>query len=415
MSILVTSKMIKNRAKWTLIPGVSITLIFLNGILPASVVIAIQFFLLLFMVKKIKVPFSFLIIFLCVLVQGIVCIIQGNDTFSLFLKQYICIGISVVYWLTCINKKNIDLYIQLYKKFSVFTAIVAIAQYIFSLIGLDELANMSWLIKSQGATPVGRTAAFLNEPSTCALVLFPMVFLSIYSWIGKNKRNAHLTISNWEKIVIVIGFITTGSSSGFIGVAFALIIISLEYGINYKVIFIVLSGVLLLGFFYKNVPLINVRVNDTYYTLTNRENVSYANVSTQTLVLNKDVAFENFKETKGLGGGLGSHQIAYNKYINLFDTNNLLHLNQQDANSMLLRIISELGILGFVIAAFFLVGYRYRKNNNQKDMRYKVLSLMCLSYILMRFARFGHYFDCGFFMFVVIYYRCYEISKSYRK
>lgn len=404
--------MIESKVKWISIPGISIILIFLNGILPSSVVIAIQFLLLLFMVKKINLPLSYLLAFMCILIQGIVCIIQGNDTFELFLKQYICIGISVIYWLTCINKNNVDLYIYLYKKFSVFTAMVAIVQYIFSLIGLDSLANMSWLIKSQSTTPVGRSAAFLNEPSTCALILFPMVFLSIYSWIGKNKKTAHLSITNWEKIVIMAGFITTGSSSGFIGIVFALLLIIFEYGINYKVIFIALLGFLLLGFFYKNVPLINTRMNDTYYTLTNQENISSANVSTQTLILNKDIAFENFSETKGLGGGLGSHQIAYYKYIDLFDTGNLLHLNQQDANSMLLRIISELGILGIVIVLLFLIGYRYRKNNNQNNTHYKVLSLMCLSYILMRFARFGHYFDCGFFMFVVIYYRCYEISKS---
>lgn len=396
---------------WFSIAGIAILLIFLNGILSPTAVIIIQCFLILFMLNKINIPTSFVTVLILILLQGIICIMQNNDTIVLFLKQYISIIISLLFWLACININNILSFLNLYKQLSVLTAIVAIFQFIAGLLGINSLANMSWLIKSQSSTPLGRAAAFLNEPSTCALVLFPMVFFSIYMYIGKYRKELKLKITNWQRIIILMGFLSTESSSGFIGLIIGVIVISSEYGINYKEIAILLVGFILFGLIYVKVPLINERTNDTYYLLTNQQDITSANVSTQTLVLNKDIALENFKETKGFGGGLGSHQIAYNKYIGLYDRPNLLHLNQQDANSMLLRIISELGILGLVVAFGFLWVCRYRKKDRE-NMTYKIVSLMCLSYILMRFARFGHYFDCGFYMFVVIYYRCHEISKT---
>lgn len=298
----------------------------------------------------------------------------------------------------------------MYKQLSLLTSFVAIFQFVASLVGIDTLSNMKWLIKSQSSTPLGRSAAFLNEPSTCALVLFPMTFLSLYLYIGKYKEKLELKISNWQRVVIILGFITTGSSSGFIGICIGLVIIALEYGLNYKQLIILIVGFFILGGIYKSVPLIKERIDDTYLLLRGEQSLSFANVSTQTLILNKNIAMDSFKVTKGFGGGLGSHQISYSKYISKYSEPNLLYLNQQDANSMMLRIISELGILGLVISFCFLWFYRYRKAD-KKDENFRIISLMCLSYILMRFTRYGHYFDCGFFMFVSIYYKCYEISK----
>lgn len=401
----------ENKSEWFSIPGISIVLIFLNGILPLELIVTIQFFLILLMLKRVRIPYSFLIVFALVLLQGIICIMNGNDTVSLFLKQYISILISVIFWLLCTNITSIQKLLIMYKQLSLLTSFVAIFQFIASLVGLNVLANMAWLIKSQSSTPLGRSAAFLNEPSACALVLFPMTFLSLYLYIGKYKYKLKLKISNWQRITIILGFIATGSSSGFIGVTIGLVLMALEYGLNYKEFIILIVGFLILGGIYKSVPLIKERMDDTYSLLRGKQSLSSVNVSTQTFILNKDVAMDSFKETKGFGGGLGSHQISYSKYISAYSEPNLIYLNQQDANSMLLRIISEMGILGLLIAFCFLWFCRYRKED-KKDLNFKVISLMCLSYILMRFTRFGHYFDSGFFMFVAIYYKCYEISKK---
>lgn len=100
----------KSKSEWFSIPGISILLIFLNGILSPEIIVAIQFFLILLMLKRVRIPYSFLIVFVLILIQGIICIIKGSDTVSLFLKQYIGILINVIFWLLCTNAINIKNY-----------------------------------------------------------------------------------------------------------------------------------------------------------------------------------------------------------------------------------------------------------------------------------------------------------------
>lgn len=398
--------------KWLSIPGISILLIFLNGLLPTEIVLAIQVCLLIIMIKRIDIEFPFAIVFMLILIQSFICIILGNDTFPYFIKQYISIIISATYWLTCISKKNILDFMVLYKKAAVFTSIVAIFQFIASIFGLTYLSNMSWLIKSQQSTTGGRAAAFLNEPSACALVLFPVFFLGLYRIFGKYSDSVKKLINIREIIIVFLGYLSTFSSSGFIGAAIAILVIVLEYRIRIKQIVILGLAVCLLGVIYNHNEFINQRINDTIAVLNGAETMDQVNLSTQTLILNKDVAFSSFRDTHGLGGGLGSHPISYSKYINNFNAVNIVQLNQDDANSMFLRITSELGVLGISIYLIFLYFWRAKVKKLKLDKIYRILSLMCLSYILMRFNRFGHYFDCGYFMFITIYYRCGQLSRE---
>lgn len=397
---------------WISIPGISIVLIFMNGILPSEVVIVIQIILLIFLIGKIKIERSFAIAFFLILIQSLICIMIGDDTLSSFLKQYVSIIISATYWLTCITLSNINEYIDLYKRAAIFTSFVAIFQFIASLLGLNSLSNMQWLVKSQQQTTGGRAAAFLNEPSVCALVLFPIFFLGLYKLIGKNRKFLEKRISTWETLVVFMGFASTVSSSGFIGAAIAVLIIAFEYGFKLKQLVIFFLVFVLFGYLYNNVSFVNERIGDTLDVINGSKNLSLANVSTQTLILNKDIAFDSFKYSHGLGSGLGSHPISYAKYINGYNAVYLYHLNQEDANSMFLRIISELGVLGIGIYILFLFGYRIKKGERSI---YKIISLMCLGYILMRMTRFGHYFDCGYFMFISLYYRCYQVTKYREK
>ena len=76
----------------------------------------------------------------------------------------------------------------------------------------------------------------------------------------------------------------------------------------------------------------------------------------------------------------------------------------------MLRIISELGIAGIILLVGLLYYYRFRKNS--PTTVYKIVSRMCLCYIIMRLFRFGHYFDCGLYMFIAMYYQCYRNSKQ---
>lgn len=401
------------RISWFSIPGLSVLLIFLNALIPMPLLVGIEFVILMLNFKRIRIVYSLAIALAIVFFQSFFCIILDTDTFTLFLQQFISICITAAYWLTFVHENNIMVYLRLYKQLAIFTAFVSIFQYIMSLVGISSLATMSWLIEDQQRTPVGRSAAFLNEPSYCALVLFPLVFFGIYQLIGRYKSLQSFRLKPWEFIVIFAGFFFTGSSTGFFGVAVTIIVILLEYGFSYKQLLILFLAVFCLGAVYNNVSFINQRLNDSISLVRGKESLDTVNLSTQSLIVNGDIAVDSFRATDGLGGGMGSHPISYGKFVGKYGPNIALQ-NNYDANSLLLRIISELGIVGLVLLVVLLYKYRFRKNYNLATAMYKIISLMCLCYIFMRLFRFGHYFDCGLYMFIAIYYQCSQISQNYK-
>lgn len=403
--------MISKRISWFSIPGLSVLLIFLNALIPMPLLVGIEFIILMYNFKRIRIVYSVVIALAFIFVQSYFAVMLGTDTFALFLQQFLSICITAAYWFTFVDKNNIMEYLRLYKQLAIITALVSVFQYIMSLLGISSLATMSWLIEDQQRTPVGRSAAFLNEPSYCALVLFPLVFFGLYQYLGRYKAKQTLRLRLWELIVIFAGFLFTGSSTGFFGVAVAILVIILEYGISYKQVFILILAVLGLGVVYTRVSFIHKRLNDTIGLVMGKGNLSSVNLSTQSLIVNKNIAVDSFKATHGWGGGIGSHLISYDKFVGQYGPNIALQ-NNYDANSLLLRIISELGIIGLIILVSWLYLYRFRKSQSSTFGMYKIISLMCFCYILMRLFRFGHYFDCGIFMFIAMYYQCSQISKQ---
>lgn len=403
--------MITKQASWFSIPGLSVLLIFLNALIPMPVLVGIQFVILILALKRIRIVYAFAVALAFVFAQSFITVILGTDTFTLFLQQFISICITATYWFTFVDENNIIVYLHLYKQLAIFTALVSIFQYIMSLLGVASLATMSWLIEDQQRTPVGRSAAFLNEPSYCALVLFPMVFFGIYQVLGRYKAAQTFRLKLWEFVIIFAGFFFTGSSTGFFGVMVSVLVILLEYGVSYKQVFILLLAVICLGTVYNKVSFIHQRLNDTVSLASGKGNLGSVNLSTQSLVVNKNIAVDSFKETHGLGGGMGSHPLSYDKFVDQYGPNIALQ-NNFDANSLMLRIISELGIIGIGLLIGLLYAYRFRKNSESGVTMYKIISRMCLCYIFMRLFRFGHYFDCGLYMFVAMYYQCYRISKQ---
>lgn len=396
---------------WFSIPGLSVLLIFLNALIPMPLLIGIQLVILIFLFKRIKIVLPYAMALVIIFFQTFICVIVGSDTFTLFIQQFVSICITAAYWFTIVDETNIIEYLRLYKQLAIVTAIVSVFQYLMSIIGIGSLATMSWLIKAQRSTPVGRSAAFLNEPSYCALVLFPMVFFGIYQLLGRYRSAQSIRLTWWEFAVIFAGFLFTGSSSGFFGVAIAIVVIILEYGVSYKQLWIVLLAVICLGTVYNKVPFIHQRLDDTISLSLGRGNLSSVNLSTQSLVVNKNVAVDSFEATKGFGGGMGSHPISYNKFVGQYGPNILVQ-NEYDANSLFLRIVSELGIVGIILLVGLLYHYRFRRNNSPDIAIYKIISHMCICYLFVRLFRFGHYFDCGLYMFIAMYYQCYRISRQ---
>lgn len=397
------------KVSWFSITGFAVLIILLSGLLSAEVIIGIEFIALVLLLKKITIDKPILLLLAFLLIQGSVCLILQTDTVELFVKQFMGISIELIFWSTIISIDNYQDILILYKQATIFASIIALLQFFFLKIGLVSLSNLSFIIKSQASTTGGRSASVFLEPASFALFDYPMIFIILYSWLGKNRKL--IVLKTWEKIVIFLGFFVSFSTVGYIGIFVSLLIILLNYKLNFKQIFSLIIIILLFRIMYTNIKFFQDRVNDSLNLILGNTVLTDANLSTQTWFINEKIAISSFKNTFGIGGGLGSHFLSYSKYIgDVGILPQMFLINQYDANSLALRIISELGIGGIIFMLCFLVRFKSRGNN-----KYEIIGLMCLAYIILRLIRTGHYFNMGFGLFLVLYYRGYIYEKSEEK
>lgn len=380
---------------------ISVLLIFLCGFLSEEVILIIQILLLIF-AKKITMPKKIVVFFILIAFHATINIAIGNDELILMIKQLVGIFISIIYYYNTIdNMKKVDFFIDVYIKLSIFIAILCILQQVAYVFHLNFIYDLRWIIKEQlpPSNLKYRSTAIFREPSECALVLFPAFFLSIYYFVGKNK--IIYKINKLSAFIICIAYICTFSSAGYIGAIIGLIIIWIEYKHSLKQIGILLVVGIVVSSLYIYIPDFRTRVDDTFKLFTDDSlHISKANISSQTLIINEKVALKNLIYTYGLGSGIGSHSLAYKKMINTIDVQNVvLFLNQEDANSLLLRIVSEFGIIGLLLLLAFVKKY----SNLKYKSIYSTYSKMCVAYIILRMLRYGHYFNDGLWGFIIIY------------
>lgn len=380
---------------------ISIILIFLGGVFSPELILGIELSLLVLNFRKIKLTKGFVFFVITLTVHGIIGVIAGSNETLLLVKQIAGIGGNLLFYMTVVKDDNHLDAIDIYSNYSFGLALFSIAQQIAHILGISFIYDLRWIITAQAApTAFYRSSGFFTEPAVCALVLAPVMFIGIYFFIGKNRNQCSKLTSRFKSIIFILGFICTFSSSGYIGAAFTFVFIWLEYRHGLKQIFILVLIIAAAVTAYEMVADFRLRVDETIMLFLSDDSNRIANLSSQTLYLNYKIALQNFAGTFGFGGGLGSHQVAYEKYVGLFDTFRIqLLLNQQDANSLLWRLLSEIGVSGLAGVVFFLYSFRTRSKMSYDG----ILSRMCLMYFCLRLLRYGHYFNMGFFFFVVIY------------
>jgi hypothetical protein len=127
------------------------------------------------------------------------------------------------------------------------------------------------------------------------------------------------------------------------------------------------------------------------------------------------IAFQNFGNNPIFGSGLGSHEIAYEKYNLNSIIGDIYEFNAKDANSMLLRIISELGLLGLILIFVFISKCYVSKNllaDENED--FWVISNALLVLILCQLLRQGNYTFAGFFLYGWMFYYNKVAYEDYR-
>ncbi|MDF2447522.1 MAG: hypothetical protein K0R26_26 [Bacteroidota bacterium] len=355
-------------------------------------------------------------IFLILLVAGIVHILQGNNTSGQFFKVYVGLFLSYFFYYYVVLELDYDIE-QLFKwylKGCYIAAIIGIFQFLSFLVGFTPGYNFSWILNKWGLITGGNFGLRINsifaEPTHLGAVLSAAFFVSVYNLIRKETYG----LTRLQSFLIVLVYGLSFSGLGQIGIFLTFIFLAISFGLVRYIIILIPILIVSFNFLYNNVNEFKERLDSTFGLFVNDDAFELGKTHGSSFILynNYRVALENFKTNFLFGTGIGSHPTAFDKYSVAKDIKQWgFNLNSADANSMLLRLISETGIFGVVI--FLIIMFKcYIKRDKVFPTHHWIISNGILIMILLNLFRQGHYFLNGFPFFLILYY---YNSVSYRE
>jgi hypothetical protein len=322
-------------------------------------------------------------LFLYLIASSIISIVALNLPADGFLKQILPIIIIVSVCFTVLTKSNIHQIFLLYVDITVLTAIFGIVQVILSFNGIQ------FMIKEPG-----RLDSIAYEPSHYAAILMPAL---VYTYLNIKEYfisflimlAALLLTFNLTCYIVFLAVFTFATFNPI----YVLITVPLAYYLSFYVLPNFSAN------FYH-------RFNDTYSTLSGQKDVfgstTYINTTTLSFYSNFEAAKYSLSKNPLIGSGLGGHEeMYYRRFANTaFQYNFDYGVNAKSGHSLSIRILSELGLVGFIL-------YLYMIIKNLIFVRkglYYAISLSCVSHFLCKTFKLGGYIDYGtpFFFTILV-------------
>ncbi len=377
---------------------------------------------LFFAVRYLTITKEALIVLLGLFAMGTAQVIAGNNTAFLFGKIYISISAAILFSFYVVRFFKYDLrgIIRLYITGVLIVCGFGIIQFISSLIGFSPGYDFTWFFPSHNyvfENGMLRINSYYSEPSIIAQSLSPAFFLSLCRVLSIKP----FFVKRWEAFVIIFIYVFSLSSLAFIAIFFSILLLGLHYLSLKRIIYIGLLIGISVPVLLANMHGLKKRVGSALIILKNDDLTGKnhsIDASTFTLYNNLMVAKENISRHPFTGTGLGSHQIAFFKY-SLTRTNPLFaHMpeyNYNDAGSLFVRVLSEMGVIGMFFYIIFLFFNFVKRSKKYSTNEYWIISTACLLIVLVSFVRKGHYFNYGILLFMVMYYYNHKNFKIFKK
>jgi hypothetical protein len=348
-----------------------------------------------------------LISLIVILAVGSIGILLGRGSTSVYLTQAFAISLVVICSTMVISSAG-----ELAAK--IFPTYLTLS-FAFALIALLELVLGLFGVYFELLTPeidyvfanVHRISGLAAEPAHFVHVMTPSVVAILVSAFSHR-----LCMSPLKSLVIVASYILTFSSLGFFVIALVLLTVLFWRTSLSSIAVKIILGAGLIGLF-STIPHINTRASDTYNVLASSE-IENVNLSSLTVYKNLRVAIQSGIDQPTFGAGLGGHERNYYKYLPAFLSHGK-NLNDKDASSLFLRLISEFGI-PFTVVFYCLVLALWTGFPDRDDLPpiywKKLTSTAVLFLIIARSARGGNFITHGFPFFLILYYSVYASLKS---
>lgn len=360
-------------------------------------------------------------IFSLLLLIGILNIALGNNASSQFFKVFTGMALSYFFYYYVIVEfnSNVDQLFKWYLKGAFIVSVIGVVQFISYQIKFVPGYNYQWIFNKWGVITGGnfgiRINSIFGEPSHLGGVLSAAFFISLYNLFQKEGYY----LSRLQSLTIVLVYLLSFSGLGQLGIFVSIILMAINFGLVRYILLLVPMMMFLFYLLYNNVKDFKDRYDSLIELFTTGKFVlGKTHGSSFILWNNYTVALENFKTNFIFGTGIGSHLIAFDKYSKAKDfVVRGFNFNSADANSMLLRLISETGLFGVTIFVVIIVK-GYVKRAEKATTNHWLISNALLVMILLNLFRQGHYFLNGFPFFVLLYvfnavdYRNQTVSKG---
>lgn len=346
-------------------------------------------------------------ILLTLFLSGVINIALGNHTFQLFIKVFTGFTLSYIFYYYVILEFDFDIekMFKWYLYGAYVASLIGIFQFISFQINFRPGYDFSWILNKWGFVKGGnfgiRVNAIFGEPTYLASTLSAAFFVSLFNLF----RRENYGISKLQSTVIVLVYLLSFSGLGQTGIFISLILLAVNFGLVRYIIIAVPAGIFLFNVLYNNVSEFRERYDSTVGLFTGKEQFTLGKTHGSSFILynNYRVALKNFSSNFLFGTGIGSHPVAFEKYslargfkVRGFNS------NSADANSMLLRLISETGLFGVCIFLFIIIKCYVSRQEGAEGHEW-LISNAILVMILLNLFRQGHYFLNGFPFFVLLY------------
>lgn len=314
-------------------------------------------------------------------IAGIVGVALGTDRIGLYLQQVIGISIVSIYFYIFIKQQQLSLQ-DLFRLYATVALWVCVIGLIISLVA------------SLSAGTFIAVRSIMREPAHFVTVVLP-------AWHYFGSRAIRHGKDRFHAIVVLAAIVLSSSAIGFLGLLLSFFLLFRRYRI-----YVLLAPILLFtigaGIYQLNQQ-VRLRVDDTFRVAAVGD-VTGVNLSTLAFVTNGYVAFRALVERPIFGYGIGAHVIAHAKYspgVTGIDSwsDEFANYNATDANSLLFRTASELGLVGLGIIALFIFRFAVTAGHRLAD-----ISAAIVPYFALKLLREGHWFSPEMYFFVWMYF-----------
>lgn len=344
-------------------------------------------YILLFKIKKVAVSKSFALLLLFFFIHGLTTYTIISIPYNFMLSQIIGIGIVGTYYYSFTRLyKPIEI-IKVYVKMCVYVAIIGYLLYFMGFNYID-----------------GRLNSIMKEPAHYVIVVIPACYY-------------YFKVKKYLPFLIIFGtVILSNSSLGYVGCGLLLIIPNLTLQRVKYLVSLIPVVCIAFYFAYQELPFFKMRVDDTYNSLNVINTGKFkedTNLSSYVLISNIFIAKNNISDHP-LGSGIGSHHYMHTqRYLKemrppKYLRNQGRHVdNSFDANSLFTRLMSEFGIIGFVLVLYVLwTGVKCYGSTNL------YMAQGIYIYFLLKLFRDGHYFPPELFFFIWLFYFSFKENKA---